>query len=292
MLKGLVTLACLLVCIESRATFKPAPGVVHADHDEEHTDYALSVRVHTLKAGVTVDQADQAVDGFVFELTKRDDLIVYYGFHDATANRYITTATWRTEAGAQASFTAAVAVASGNYLQQLTEESYYLGTVAYFKSVLEVHSAVLLGNAVAVKICNLALVRTWNSTSMLSAIVNYTSPYWEGLSGGLDFSTCFPDSPTADTHFVTQFTWNSTADATAGSPLVQAEYNSRFPGAFGTTTIYSGAVRNFWHSEPGTTPPVSNAATAISPHKPTFTTALLFAASGALAWFVQKELSV
>jgi hypothetical protein len=269
--KGLFMLAYLwtsLVCCYSLVDFVPAPGVTHADHDEEHTGYAMSVRVHTLKNGVTVSQADRAIDGYLFEVTKRDDLIIYAGFYDSTVSRYVTVATWRTEAGAVASFDAAVAVPSGNYLNQITEETYYLGTLGHFAENLEIHSAVLLGNAAAVHIAALTRPSVYNQSSMLPVIINDAVSVWEPLTGSLDFTVLFPNLPTANTHFITALSWNTTADETAGTSVITADYTTRFPSAF-TAVTYKGAIRNFYHAEPGTTPAApKNAAFTASPISP------------------------
>jgi hypothetical protein len=269
----------MLAAAHGLPDFRPAPGVTHEDHDEEHTGYALAVRVHTLNTGVTVDQADRAVDGYLFEVTKRDDLIVFSGFYDATATRYTTTATWRTEAGAQASFQAATAVSSGNYLTAMTESAYYLGTVDTFAELLEIHSAVLLGNAGAVSVAQLANPSVYNASSMTAGIANNTVPFWEGQSGAIDFTTSFPDTPTSNTHLIVQSSWNSTADVDSGAPAVISHITSQFPGALTGTVTYKGAIRNFWHSAPGTTPPLpGGAASAMA------SPSAWLAAAALLAW--------
>jgi hypothetical protein len=238
--------------------FKPAGSVSHADHDDTHVGYTLSVSVNTFKTGVTVAQADAAVDAFMFEVTKRDDLIVLSAFCAnceplSAASKYVLASTWRTTAGQQASEAAALGISAGNYLTRLTEETEYVGVLSNFYELLEVHSAAEDGYTTSVRIATLTQPTVQNATAISPQIESGLRPIFEGLTGAVDYTVLFPTLPVANEKLVAQATWNSTASEAAGITPLSSWYSSSLPSVT-TDVVYSGVIRNFWHSAPGTTP--------------------------------------
>jgi len=264
--------------------WRPAPGVYHVDHNDDHVGYALTIRLHTLNPGYTYMQAAQAVDNFLYQVTTRDDVVEFYGFWDAVHNTYVTTGTWRTAQGALDSYNYALSVTTGpypgNYLTTLTETVYEAGLVNAFQEYLEFHSTPEGGYVTAVELCNLGNPSVWNQQTLIPYIDNTTIPsVVTEQTGVLDYSVCFPTLPSSGGIFFTQSTWNHTADASAGLAAIQADFNSLFGGnVLVNCTVYTATILNFWHSAPGVTPAWS-AAAAVHPATAALTALALLAAA-------------
>lgn len=147
------------------------------DHNEDHTGYFETIRLHTLTAGTTIAQATEAIDkylDYVIESKKAivtklnfllgDDVIEYFGFYDDASSTYVTCATWRTEAGAQASFD--YGTSNAPYSQQLTLVQSFNGNITNFLEVLEIHSASERSYFKGVRIANLLQPSIWNDTNI------------------------------------------------------------------------------------------------------------------------------
>jgi len=259
---------CVLVAgVTALPGWLPAPGIFHLDHSDDHVGYALTVRVNQLKSGFTYMQAAQLVDNYLFEVTKRDDVVEFYGFWDAQHSVYVTTGTWRTAQGALDSYNAAISSTSGNYHNALTETLYQVGTVNAFNEYLEFHSTPIGGYVTAVELCTLGMPTVWNQTTMIPVINNDTIPNVMNVQPGvLDYSVSFPTLPVANEFYFTQSSWNHTTDATNGLANLQADFANKFgPNVFAASppcVVYTDTILNFWHSAPGTTPGLSGAATA------------------------------
>jgi len=262
--RGLVLVWLVSQTVTGLPGWRPAPGVYHDDHNDDHVGYALTVRLHTLNPGYTYMQAAQAVDNYLYQVSTRDDVVELYGFWDTAHSIYVTTGTWRTAQGALDSYNYAVSVTTGpfpgNYLTTLTEVAYYAGTVNAFQEYLEFHSTPEGGYVTAVELCKLGNPAVWNQATMIPYIDNTTIPSVVS-PGVLDYSVCFPTLPTSGSIYFTQSTWNHTADAQAGLAAIQNDFNTLFGGnVLVNCTVYTDTILNFWHSAPGVTPAWSGTA--------------------------------
>lgn len=260
-----VQLACAVVLMSSAlrgvsATFYPYPNVDHADHNDDHLGYFVTLRVNTLLPGATVAQGVQALTAYLYQVTARDDLIEYGAFFDNATDSFVTTGLWRTQAGAEASFDAAIAAA--NYKLWMTQSFYYGGTVRNFFELEEVHSAVELGLYRQMRVSTLVNPRAWNSTNIPAIVQQNVFPVAQQLPGIIDYTTTYPVVPFANTFWMTEKTYSNASifsrDSSALEPTIQQYLGDKL----GDDIFYEGQITVFWHSAPGRTDPLPQGVSA------------------------------
>lgn len=236
------------------ATFYPYPNVDHADHNDDHLGYWVTLRVNELLPGATVEQGVQALTAYLYQVTARDDLIEYGAFFDNATDSFVTTGLWRTQAGAEASYE--YGLSRANYKLWMSQAFYYGGTVRNFFELEEVHSAVELGLFRQMRVSALVNPRVWNSTNIPPIVQQNVFPVAQQLPGIIDYTTTYPTVPFGNVFWMTEKTYSNAStfsrDTSALEPTIQQYLGDKL----GDDIFYEGQISVFWHSAPGRTDPL------------------------------------
>jgi hypothetical protein len=259
--------AAMCVAVDAQSTtcvapFQPYQNVSHMDHNDDHDGYTLNIRVLTPLPCTTECQIAQALDAFLYQMTQKDDIIIFDAFFDTTNGVWVVSETWRTTAGAAASFAFASSIVNLNLW--LTQTVLYQGIIDDFLELEEIHSISEQALYHSVRVSTLSNPVTFNVTLASQLINQYVLTQFANLGypisalGGVDYTSTYPTAPAANTYWLTESTYYNATTLAYGEQYLQPTINQYLNGFFTNDFFYQGVVQVFWHSAPGVTAAVPN----------------------------------
>jgi hypothetical protein len=246
-----VLAVCLLLGAFASAEFYPFPGISHADHNDDHVGYWITMRIHQLLPGVTVQQATDALTAYLYQISARDDVIEYIAFYNNQTQEYITTGLWRDRAGSEASF--AFALTRANYKLFMSQSVEYAGTVQNFFENQAIHSESALGLYRQMRISSLEQPTKFNITNIPAIVQANILPVAQTLPGIFDYTTTYPTVPFANVFWMTEKTYSNRSVFAAGDSQLEPTVQQFLGDKLLNDIFYEGQITVFWHSAPGVT---------------------------------------